>query len=171
MPRIASLTDHQAADARPLLDAVRTKLGMVPNVVRTLANSPAALRGYLSLAEALAGGRFTAAERETVALAVGQANACGYCLSAHTLMAKGAGLSPAEVLAARQGEGSPLATFARKVTTTRGMLSDQDVSDARAMGLSDAQIVEAIAHVALNTLTNYVNHIAATEIDFPVVAV
>ena len=171
MPRIASLTDNQAAGARPILDAVRAKLGMVPNVVRTLANSPAALRGYLSLSEALSGGSFTAAERETVALAVGQANACGYCLSAHTLMAQGAGLSPDAVLAARQGEGSPLAAFARKVTTSRATLSNQEMNDARAMGLSDAQMVEVIAHVALNTLTNYVNHIAATEIDFPVVAV
>ena len=171
MPRIPSLTDNQAADARPILDAVRAKLGMVPNVVRTLANSPAALRGYLSLSEALAGGSLSAAERETVALAVGQANACGYCLSAHTLMAKGAGLSADAILAARQGEGSLLAAFARKVTTTRGTLSTQEIDDVRALGLSDAQIIEVIAHVALNTLTNYVNHIAATEIDFPVVAV
>ena len=171
MPRIPSLTDNQAADARPMLDTVRAKLGMVPNVVRTLANSPAALRGYLSLSEALAGGSFSAAERETVALAVGQANACGYCLSAHTLMAKGSGLSADAILAARQGEGSPLAAFARKVTITRATLGPQEIDDARAMGLSDAQIIEIIAHVALNTLTNYVNHIAATEIDFPVVAV
>ena len=171
MPRIHALTDSQAADARPIIDAVRTKLGMVPNIIRTLAHSPAALRGYLALSEALAAGRLNAAERESVALAVGQANACGYCLSAHTLMAKGAGLSPDEVMAARQGEGSALAAFARKVTTTRAALSTQEIADARAMGLSDEQIVEVLAHVALNTLTNYVNHIAATEIDFPVVAV
>lgn len=171
MPRIPALSDAQAADARPVLDAVRAKLGMVPNIIRTLAHSPAALQGYLGLNEALAGGRLSAAERETVALAVGQANACGYCLSAHTLMAKGAGLTPADVIAARQGEGSPLATFARRVTLSRGALDAHDVEDARAMGLSDAQIIEVIAHVALNTLTNYVNHIAATEIDFPVVAV
>lgn len=171
MPRIPALTDTQAADARPLLDAVRAKLGMVPNIIRTLAHSPAALQGYLGLNEALAGGRLSAAERETVALAVGQANVCGYCLSAHSLMAKGAGLSPEAVIAARQGEGTPLAAFARKVTLARGALSTQDVDDARLMGLSDAQIIEVIAHVALNTLTNYVNHIAGTEIDFPVVAV
>lgn len=171
MPRIHALTDNQAADARPILDAVRAKLGMVPNIVRTLAHSPAALRGYLALSEALAAGRLNAAERESVALAVGQANACGYCLSAHTLMAKGAGLSADAVMAARQGEGSALVAFARKVTTTRAALSTQDIDDARAMGLSDGQIIEVLAHVALNTLTNYVNHIAATEIDFPVVAV
>lgn len=171
MPGIASLTDHQAADARPILDAVRSKLGRVPNIVRTLANSPAALRGYLGLSEALTGGSFSAAERETVALAVGHAHACGYCLSVHTLMAKGAGLSPDSVIAARQGEGSPLAAFACKVTTSRAMLSDREIDDARATGLSGAQMIEVIAHVALNTLTNYVNHIAATEIDFPVVTV
>lgn len=169
MTRIPSLSDEQAGAARPLLDAVRSKLGMVPNIVRTLANSPAALRGYLSLSESLASGTLNAAQRETVALAVAQANSCNYCLSAHSLMAKGAGLSPDAILTARQGEGSPLGRFARKVTITRGALTDQDIADARATGLSNEQLIEVTAHVVLNSLTNYVNHIAATEIDFPVV--
>jgi len=172
MSRIPSLSDNQvSSDARPLVDGVRSKLGMVPNIVRTLANSPAALKGYLGLSEALAGGALSGAQRESIALAVGQANSCSYCLSAHTLMAKGAGLTPDAILAARQGEGSALAQFARKVTLARGDLSSSDIEDARTLGVTDAQMIEVIAHVALNTITNYVNHIAATEIDFPVVKV
>lgn len=172
MSRIPSLTDDQAsAEAAPLLKAVQAKLGMVPNMIRTIANSPAALRGYLSLSEALGSGSFNGAERETIALAVAQANACGYCLSAHTMIGKGAGLTPDAIIAARQGEGSPLAQFARAVTVSRGDLKPADLEAARAAGLGDGQIIEVIAHIALNTLTNYVNRIAQTDIDFPVVAV
>lgn len=170
MPRIAALTDNQIpTGARPLVDAVKAKLGTAPNMIRTLAQSPAALGGYLTLSDTLSRGVLSPAEREEVALAVAQANGCGYCLSAHSLMAKGAGMTPQKVLAARQGEGSPLAAFARKVTLTRAQLDDLDLAQARAAGLTDSQIVEVLAHVALNTLTNYVNHIAQTEIDFPVV--
>lgn len=172
LSRIPALSDAQVStDARPLVYAVRAKLGMVPNIVRTLANSPAALKGYLSLSDALGGGALNGAQRETIALAVGQANACGYCLSAHTLMAKGVGLTPEAILAARQGDGTVLAQFARKVTLARGNLSATDIQDARTLGLTDDQMIEIIAHVALNTLTNYVNHIAETDIDFPIVKV
>lgn len=172
MTRIATLTaDQTPAAAQPLLDAVKAKMGKVPNLFRTMAHSPAALAGYLQFAGALGNGVLTAAERETVSLAVGQANACSYCLSAHTLGAKAAGLAPEAIAAARNGQDSAIAALARKITLERGQLSDDDVASARAQGLSDAQIIEVIAIVALNTFTNYVNHIAATEIDFPVVAV
>lgn len=169
MPRIASLSAADAGAARPILEAVRAKLGMVPNIIGTIANSPAALKGYLGLSEALGGGTLSAGQRESVALAIAQTNGCGYCLSAHTLMAKGAGLGHDEIAAARRGEAGPLVRFARLVTTTRGELTPEQIKEARAAGLTDEQIIEVIAHVALNTLTNYVNHIAGTEIDFPVV--
>jgi uncharacterized peroxidase-related enzyme len=172
MPRIAALADvHLPEGSRPMVEAVKTKLGMAPNLIRTLAHSPAALGAYLGMSEKLSGASLSAAEREQVALAVAQANGCGYCLSAHTLMANGAGVSPEAQTAARQGEGSPLVALARKVTLTRAQLDDKDVANARAAGLTDAQIIEVLALVALNTLTNYVNHVAATDIDFPVVKV
>jgi uncharacterized peroxidase-related enzyme len=169
MPRIAALSIDNAGAARPILEAVKGKLGMVPNIIGTIANSPAALKGYLSLSEALNGGTLNAGQRESVALAIAQTNACGYCLSAHTLMAKGAGLGQDEIAAARRGDANALVRFARLVTSTRGELTPDEIKEARVAGLSDEQIIEVIAHVALNTLTNYVNHIAGTEIDFPVV--
>lgn len=172
MPRIAALSDAQLPEgSRPMVDAVKAKLGMAPNIIRTLAHAPAALNAYLSMSQALAGGALSAAEREEVALAVAQANGCGYCLSAHSLMAKGAGVAAETQIAARQGESSALTAFARKVTLTRAQVNDQDVADARSAGLTDAQIVEVLAQVAFNTLTNYLNHVAATDIDFPVVKV
>lgn len=169
MPHIASRSIENAGAARPILEAVKAKIGMVPNVIGTIANSPAALKGYLNLSEALNGGTLNHGQRESVALAIAQTNGCGYCLSAHSLMAKGAGLAQDEIAAARRGDANPLVRFARLVTSTRGRLTPAQIKEARAAGLTDEQIIEVIAHVALNTFTNYVNHIADTEIDFPVV--
>ncbi|WP_434513915.1 carboxymuconolactone decarboxylase family protein [Dechloromonas sp. ARDL1] len=175
MPRIQPIRrENTAGQLAVTLDAVKAKVGMLPNLLATLANSESGLNAYLSLSEALAGGRLTAAQREVIALAIGQANKCQYCLSAHTLISKGAGLSEPAIQAARAGRGesaldSALAGLAVKLVNQRGQLSDADVAGARSAGVDDGLIVEVIAHVALNTLTNYTNHVAATDIDFPVV--
>jgi len=155
-------------------DAIKAKLGVVPNLFGVLAQSPAALNSYLTLSEALTHGNLSAIQREILALAIGQANSCQYCLSAHTLLAKGAGLSAEAIQEARNASSvdplnDALAKLAVKVVNQRGVLSDADLAEARASEVTDALIVEVIAHVALNTLTNYTNHIAATDIDFPVV--
>lgn len=172
MARITALTDAQApARSGELLNGVKAKFGKAPNMFRTLAHSPAALNGYLQFSGALAEGVLTAAEREIVALAVGQANQCGYCLSAHTLIGKAAGLSDEAVKSAREGKGTALAALALKLVENRGFLDDDELATARGKGVSDAQILEVIAHVALNTFTNYVNHVAGTDIDFPEVKV
>ncbi|HSI44508.1 MAG TPA: carboxymuconolactone decarboxylase family protein [Methylotenera sp.] len=175
MARIQTVKRNEAdAQLGTVLDAVKAKIGVVPNLFGTFANSPAVLNGYLAFSEALTHGRLTAAQRETLALAIGQANSCQYCLSAHTLLGKGAGLDAAAIKDARQGIAADpitnaLAKLAVKIVTQRGVLSDADLNQAREIGVDDGLIVEVIANVALNTLTNYTNHIAATEIDFPVV--
>ncbi|MCZ4304457.1 peroxidase-related enzyme [Zoogloeaceae bacterium G21618-S1] len=177
MTQIAPLTLDTADTATAAtLKAVKTKLGMVPNMFATLAHAPAALNGYLGLSETLAAGRLSAAQREIVALAAGQANHCQYCLSAHTLIGKGAGLSPEAIAAARQGKGgnaldAAIADFARVLVEQRGVVSAEAMTGYRRAGLDDGLILEVIANVALNTLTNYTNHVADTTVDFPVVAV
>ncbi|MFM0241922.1 carboxymuconolactone decarboxylase family protein [Paraburkholderia phytofirmans] len=172
MPRITALTSEQASPvALKLLQSAKAKIGMVPNLFSTLAHAPAALAGYLQLDENLKTGALSAAQREIISLAIGQFNQCGYCLSAHTLMGKGAGLSPDAIAAARLGSGSAVAELAVQVAQTRGNVSDADLSAARAAGLSDEQIIEVVASVALNVLTNYVNNLAETVIDFPKVSV
>lgn len=55
--------------------------------------------------------------------------------------------------------------------TQKGVLSDADLVGDRAAGVDDGLVIEANANVALNLLTNYTNHLAATYVDFPVVAV
>jgi uncharacterized peroxidase-related enzyme len=172
MTRIAALTIDQASPAaQTLLQGTKAKLGMVPNLFSTLAHSPAALAGYLQLNTALQDGALSATEREVISLATAQFNRCGYCLSAHTLMGKGAGLSADAIAQARLGQGDAVALFARQVLQARGQISDAELAAARAAGLSDAKIVDIVAAVALNVLTNYFNNVAATEIDFPRVEV
>ncbi|WP_325086082.1 carboxymuconolactone decarboxylase family protein [Burkholderia contaminans] len=149
-----------------MLQNAKAKIGMVPNLFSTLAHAPAALAGYLQLDENLKSGALSAPQREIISLAIGQFNECGYCLSAHTLIGKGAGLSPDDIAAARRGSGSAVAELAVQVAQTRGNVSDADLTAARAAGLSDAQIVEVVAGVALNVLTNYINNLAETVIDF-----
>jgi uncharacterized peroxidase-related enzyme len=156
---------------QPSLRGVEKTIGFLPNVFRTLAHSPAALAGYLQLSQSLSKGELNRVERELIGLAVGQVNECEYCLSAHVLYAQKAGESDEAIAAARRGEGSPVASLARKVALQRGKLSDTDIDVARASGLSDAKIVEVIANVAHLTYTNYLNNAAGTEVDFPAVAV
>lgn len=174
-PRIAPLDPASADPAvAATLAAVKAKLGVVPNLFRTFARAPAALDGYLALSDALAGGRLSAGQREIVALSVGQANQCGYCLAAHTLIGKGAGLSEADIRAARTGVGADprdaaLAAFALRLTDQRGVVGDDDLAAFRRAGFDDADALEVVALVALNTLTNYTNHLAGTVVDFPAV--
>jgi uncharacterized peroxidase-related enzyme len=158
-----------------MLQAVKKQLGVVPNLFRLVSTSPAALEGYLGLNGALAKGALEAPTRERIALAVAEINGCDYCLSAHSYLGKNlAKLSDAEIAANRGGGSSePKADaavrFAVKLVNARGHVSDADLQAVRQAGYSDAQVIEIVLHVALNTLTNYVNEVARTEIDFPVV--
>jgi uncharacterized peroxidase-related enzyme len=177
MARISPVTRDQATGSlAATLDQVKAKIGVVPNLFGTFAQSPAVLNAYLGFSDALAHGKLKAYQREAIALAVGQANKCQYCLSAHTLLGKGAGLSAEAIQAARDGfsedpQTNALVKLAVGIVNQRGVLSDQDIQTAKNNGVDDGLIIEVIAQVALNTLTNYTNHIAATEIDFPVVNV
>lgn len=166
-------TDQTPAASLPLLDAVKKQLGVVPNLMKLVGNSPAALEGYLSLNTALGKGMIDAKTRERIALAIAEINGCSYCLSAHTYLGKNvAKLDDGEILANRNGNSSdPKAAaavhFAVRVALERGHVADADISAVKAAGYSNAEIVEIVLHVALNTLTNYVNEVAQTEIDFP----
>lgn len=174
LPIPASI-DTAPSAAQPLLEAVKKQLGSVPNLFRLVANSPAALEGYLGLNAALAKGALDSRTRERIALAVAEINGCSYCLSAHTYLGKNlAKLDDAELAANRRGmsndpQADAAVRFAVKVTNNRGHVTDADLSAVRMAGYSDAQIIEIVLHVSLNTLTNYVNEVAKTEIDFPVV--
>lgn len=171
MTRIAPLTlDQASAEAQTALQGIQKGLGFLPNAFATLAHSPAALKGYLALAQALGRSGLSAQEREVVALAASAVNGCDYCLAAHEFFGGKTGLTAAELAAARAGTLSAVARLAREVTEQRGQLRDEQLQAARVAGLDDARIVEVVAQVSLLTLTNYLNNLAATEVDFPPVA-
>ena len=157
------------------LEAVNKLLGTVPNMFRLIGNSPQTLEGYLGLNSALASGSIDAPTRERIALAVAEINGCGYCLAAHNYLGTNlAKLSAEEIEANRRGTSNDAKAaiavgFAAKITKDRGQVSDGDVQAVRDAGYSDAEIVEIVGHVALNTLTNYINEVLGTEIDFPTV--
>jgi len=167
--------EESPANSRPLLEAVQKQFGVVPNLFRLVGNSPESLEGYLALSGALGKGKLPAATRERIALAVAEVNGCSYCLSAHTYMGKNlAKLSDDEMTANRNGSSNdPVAQaavrFASKVAQERGHVSSDEIKEVKKAGYDDAQIIEIVLHVALNTWTNYINEVAATEIDFPVV--
>lgn len=154
------------------LDAVHAKLGLVPNMFRTLAHSPVALDAYMQLSALTADGKFDARQRERIALAVGDANGCGYCVVAHAAIGQGAGLSPTQIAQARGGgaetpRDAALLTQARGIVDTRGRVPVAELDAFKAAGFDDAAILEVLVNVVLNLFTNYTNHLAATEIDFP----
>lgn len=167
--------DDAPQTARPLLEAVKSSMGAVPNLFRLTANSPEVLGGYLEMNGKLTKGSLPVATRERIALAVAQENGCDYCLSAHSYIAsKMVKLDAAEIAANRAGGSTdPVADaavrFAVALVRARGHVSDADVSAVRLAGYSEAEILEIVAHVALNTLTNYLNSAFDTPIDFPVV--
>ena len=172
-PVVSSSVDAKVATT---LSQVKVSVGMVPNLFATLAHAPVALDGFLSLSKTLSRGRLSARQREILALAVGQENECQYCLSAHTASAKAAGGSEADALKARGGDGEDpfedaLTSFAKKIVRQRGHVSAEDIESARKAGIHDGLMMEVVANVAVNTLTNYANELAGTEIDFPVAEV
>lgn len=175
MSRLAIPTREDApTQSQPLLDAVEKQLGVVPNLFRLVGTSPAALEGYLGLNGAL-GRTLDAKTRERIALAIAEANGCDYCLSAHTYLGLNlAKIDNTEIALNRAGhsgdaKADAAIVFARKVLDARGRVSDADIAQVRLAGFGEAQVIEIVASVALNVLTNYINNVANTDIDFPVV--
>lgn len=174
MSRISIPTVETSLEAsKPLLAAVQQQLGVVPNLMKLVGHSPAALEGYLSLNGALNKGKLNAALRERIALTVAQYNGCDYCLSAHTYLGLNvAKLSEADIAAAREHHNDDARTaaalhFAYRVVAERGRVTDTDLAALRQAGYDEASVVEIVLVVALNVLTNYINNVAQTDIDFP----
>ncbi|MDR4473648.1 MAG: carboxymuconolactone decarboxylase family protein [Nitrospira sp.] len=173
MNRIAQLDPQTTTGpAKALFEGVQGKLGVVPNLIRVLGNAPAALKGYLGFSAALTDGSFSPKLREQIALTVAGTNQCAYCLSAHTFIGGKLGLSQRDLADARHANAADPRTDAilkltQSIVVQRGELGEAGLDRARAAGLTDGEIIETVAHVALNIFSNYINHIAGTVIDFP----
>lgn len=177
MTRLQALDPQTATGkTKELFNAVQGKLGSVPNMMRTMGNSDAVLEGYLNLSGALSRGKLNARTGELIALAVSQSNSCNYCLAAHTFIGEQLLKTDLAVLeSARAGKSSDAKTqailqLAKVLIAKNGLVTDADVDAAKTAGVSDAEIAETVAHVALNVLTNYFNNTANTTVDFPAVS-
>lgn len=173
MPRL-NMIDPNSADgkAKELLDGFHKKIGMTPNIYRIMANSPAVLEGLTQFGGSLAKGSLSAKLREQIALVVGEANGCDYCLAAHSAAGKSLGLSEEAVLDSRRGASSDTKAqaaleFAKSLVEKQGWVTDADLERVRAAGYDDGAITEILASVVLNIFTNYFNHVAETPVDFP----
>lgn len=176
MTRLNALNpDNASGKTKELFTAINGKLGMVPNMMRTMGNSSAVLEGYLNLSGALGHGTLGAKLGELIALTVAEANACNYCLSAHSFIGeKLVGVDVNSLSQAREAKGNTpkiqaALTFALQLVNKRGSVSDADIKAVKAAGYTEGEVGEIIAHVALNIFTNYLNKTANTDIDFPVV--
>lgn len=175
MSRIPTPATIEAAPAttHATLNGVKASLGVAPNLYRLTANSPAALEGFVALGGALGKGALDAKTRERIALAVANVNGCDYCNSAHSyISSKLLKQGDDEIAANRAGKSldakaDAAVAFSAKVVAERGHISEADLAAVKAAGYTDAQLVEIVAHVALNTLTNYLNNVFDTDIDFP----
>lgn len=161
-------------DRRELLDEITGAFGATPAMFRAVANSPTALRSMWGSFGALGSGTLPAVLAEQIAVAVADRNRCEYCLAAHTALGRKAGATRAAMAAAQAGESDDPSTaavlrFALAIVEERGGVSGEDVAAVRAAGLTDEEIVEVIAHVALNLFTNYVNVALDVPVDFPAV--
>ena len=177
MARINALSpDATTGKSKELFDAIQGKLGMVPNMMRTMGNSPAVLNGYLSLSGALNDSSIGGKLNELIALTVANANGCDYCNAAHSYIGeKLVGIDVASIDSARFGQSQDAKieaalTFAKEVVATRGQVANSDIDEVKAAGYNDAQVAEIVAAVALNIFTNYFNNVAETVVDFPKVA-
>lgn len=162
--------------AAELLVQVHKSLGITPNMTKVMANSPALLQSYLALSGAVAGGVLKPAVRERLAIATAQLNGCEYCLSAHTYIgANIAKVDGAELDGARRGESADahvaaLLRLSNSIAENAGDVNEVELQNARDAGISDEEIGEVVANIALNTLTNYFNVLAQVDNDWPVVA-
>jgi len=176
MTRLKAISPENATGkTSPLFNGIENRLGMVPNMMRTMGNSATLLESYLNLSALLNTGNLGARTGELIALAVAESNCCNYCLSAHTYI--GANLlkiDNQELGLAREGKSADVKTdavlkFAKTVVSKKGMVNDADVEAIKSAGVTEGEVAEIIGFVALNILTNYFNNTANTEIDFPVV--
>lgn len=176
MPRITPLDPTNAqGKAKDLLDAVQQAMGATPNIFTTMANAPAALEGLLGLNGALAGGALSPKLREKLALVTAGQNGCNYCASAHTYLGDKAGIEADEMASNLKGQSidakdNAALTFASQLIEGRGRVTEGDIQAIRKAGFDDEGIIEILAHVALNTFTNYFNEAFQTENDFPAVS-
>lgn len=173
MSRISAVLPEEAHDdVKVFYNDLQKKIGRVPNIFQNMGNSPAVIKGYIALNDAISKTSLSPELREEIALVVAQTNDCNYCLSAHTTMAGAMGIKAPDIILARKGQANNPKTqaillFTKSVVEKRAKISDQDVAKLKAAGVTDAELAEIILVITMNMFTNYFNHITDPVVDFP----
>jgi uncharacterized peroxidase-related enzyme len=173
MARIQPVDPRQAeGEIKEVLDETKAMVGRLSNIIKTMAHAPAVLRAFLDFSGALNEGILSPELRERIALAVGEASECDYCVAAHTAISKMKGLGKEDILESRKGKAADkqeeaVLQLALKIVKKQGWITDEDFSAAKEAGLTDGQIIEVVANTAVNIFTNYFNHLVDPDIDFP----
>ena len=166
--------EHATGEALDLLQSVKRQLGEVPNVFKVMAISPPVLKGYLAVSRSLTEAGLDPALREQIAVAVAGINQCDYCASAHTSIGRRRGVTRSELdlnLQARSADPKTESVFTlvKAILNRKGDLTDAELDNLRSVGFSDRELVELVIYIGVSAAANYLNKIAATEIDFPLV--
>lgn len=171
---ITPLNQSQAPDgAKPYLEAVHKKFGMIPNLMGNFAHNPEALKAYLSLSEHFGSSGLNELEQQVVALTVSRENGCGYCMAAHSAISAMSKLDERVIQQVRAGETlvdkklEALKNITKRIVASRGWLDDSDIAQFLSVGYTKENLLAVIIGVSMKTLSNYVNHIAKTETDEP----
>ena len=161
------------APAKKILENVQSKMGAVPNLFKIMANNPSLLKAYTASDETFrAHSGFSSQEQEVILLSVAIYNECKYCVAAHSFIAKNQSGVPQNVLEALRNQQQlpndkleALSKFAKSVAKERGYPSDEASANLKQAGYSDENIAGVITAVGMKTMSNYINHIAETEVD------
>lgn len=176
MLRLSPIEPNQVRpELHGMLDKGRVGSGQTPDFLNILAQSRAAALAYLRVEETLAKGRLSKPMREQIALAVAEINGCNYCLRAHSVLGRKAGLTEQEIESARRAaapdaKADQMLRFTQSLVLQRGEISDADLGALRKAGFAEADVVEIVANIALNVFTNYLNILSKTEADHPAIA-
>ncbi|MEU6325032.1 carboxymuconolactone decarboxylase family protein [Streptomyces sp. NPDC047009] len=164
--------DDVTAGARGILDNIGAQLGFVPNMFKTIASNPTVLDAVVTLQGTMSR-VLDAKTRDTIALAVSQANGCDYCLAMHTYVSSElGGMSSDDIDLARAGSSvdpkrAAVARFAQQVVESRGRVSDADLAAVRGAGYTDPEILAIVTVAVRALLTNFINNVNQTDIDIP----
>lgn len=177
---MANFTTHSldtvAEAGRETLDKVNNSYGFVPNLLGTMIESPETAKGYLALGELFAQTSFDEVERQVIYLTVSRVNNCEYCVAAHSAVSHMHKL-PADVIEAIRND-EPIADhklealrrFVVALIEHRGWVPEEALGEFFAAGYGERQVFEAILGPSMKTISNYVNHLASTELDVPFAA-
>tara|TARA_A100000171_G_C2139977_1_gene154277 strand:+ start:10137 stop:10706 length:570 start_codon:yes stop_codon:yes gene_type:complete len=164
-------TAQTAPESQQLIENAEKAFGFLPNLLGVMAEAPALLEGYMTLAGIFDQTDLSATERQVVLMVNNRLNGCTYCMAAHSAISKAQGVSDDVVAGLRQGTTladpklDALRRFAERVNETRGWPEQADIDALLQAGYTKRTVLEVILGTAVKVMSNYTNHVAETPLD------